>query len=233
MKNYRPKENETILSYMFRIINNPSFIRIPVRKLRKNLKLIDNEADLDTVIIKMNQLLDNYEIIKTTIPGDRKQYVVLRRIVESIEKEPFIPNDNLLKQRKIEFQNPRVVLQVKEYTNPINMDKQLDVKQTQIGLNNALADKEKNLQKLNTDNYDEILNKINKGVLTYKVSKLSKEERYTILIKFYEASDTTHSFNVFKQSYLNFLNDTLLHDNIFNQRLLKFLKNEIKKQDNF
>lgn len=110
------------------------------------------------------------------------------------------------------------------------MDKQLDVKNPQIGLNNALADKEKNLQKFNTENYKEILNKLKKGILTYKVSKLSKEERYTVLVKFYEASETTHSFNVFKQSYLSFLDNTLLQDNIYNRRLIEFLKKEIKKR---
>ena len=212
-----------------RLINRPSFKRISVNQLENNLKMIDKNVDLDTVIAKANRCLVNCELIKTKIPHDRRQYFVLRRIVDSIEKEPFIPNDNLVKQRKIEFQNPNVVLGVREYTKPEHIDQQTNIKQPQIGIHSALVDKEKNIQKLNADNYDEILKKLKNGVLTYKISKLSKAERHTVLVKFYEASETNHSFTVFKQSYLNFLNDTLLQDNIYNRRIIEFLKNEINK----
>lgn len=231
MKNCKPKENETVLSYIFRIINKPSFKRISVKQLENYLKLIDKDVNLDAVIAKTNKHLANCELIRTKIPGDKRQYFVLRRIVDSIEKEPFIPNDNLVKQRKIDFQNPNVVLGVREYTKPEHVDQQPNVKQPQIGIHSALVDKEKNIQKLNVNNYDKILKKLKNGVLTYKISKLSKEERYTVLVKFYEASETNHSFTVFKQSYSNFLYESILQNSIYNRRIFEFLENEIKKND--
>lgn len=228
LKNTRPKENENAISYIIRIISRPNFTRIPVKQLENTLRKLNKDINLDAVISKANKYLTNCELIKTKILGDKKQYYVLRRIVKSIEKDTFIPNDNLVKQRKIEYQNPYVTLQLREYTKPVYVEKKLNAKQPLIGLHNAIVDKEKNLTKLNTENYDEILKKLKKGNLTYNVSKLSKNQRYTVLVKFYETSETSHSFTVFKQYYQNFLYEKKLQNSISNQRILEFLEKEIK-----
>ena len=141
--------------------------------------------------------------------------------------EPFIPNDGLYKTRKIEFRNPHAVPGKKSYGSNIN-DKRPEIKTVGVS---PFCDKDKILRNLNEEieQYPAILSKLNSSNLVYSIKKLSKEERNIVLIKYYESIESKHSYTVFKQSYIDFLERKTLTASVFTERIINFLKNEIKK----
>ena len=142
--------------------------------------------------------------------------------------EPFIPNDNLYKTRKIEFQNPYAVPGKKSY-GPSNIkDKRPKIK---ILVNNILIDKEKILKDHDDEikKYTEILLKINPRNLLHSIEKLSKEERNIVLLKYYETVESNHSFSVFKHYYQEFLEIKKITNSVYTERIIKFLKEESNK----
>ncbi len=143
--------------------------------------------------------------------------------------EPFIPNDGLYKTRKIEFQNPYAVPGKKSYSAPNTKDKRPVIKPVSGSI---FFDKEKILKSLEeeTQKYPEILIKLNPENILHSIKKLSKEERNIVLIKYYEKSNTNHSFTVFKQSYTDFLEQKTLTNSVFTERIVNFLKEELRKQ---
>ena len=142
--------------------------------------------------------------------------------------EPFIPNDGLYKTRKIEFQNPYAVPGKKSY-GPSNIE-DVRPKIKTVGKSRFL-DKDKILKNLNEEieKYPEILSKLNSHNILHSIKKLSKDERNIVLIKYYESIDSKHSFTVFKQSYIDFLERKTLTASVFTERIINFLKDEIKK----
>lgn len=140
--------------------------------------------------------------------------------------EPFIPNDNLYKTRKIEFQNPYAVPGKKSY-GPSNIkDKRPKLKT--IG-KSILIDKEKILKNYYEDirMYSEILLKLNSRNILHSIEKLTKEERNIVLLKYYETVESNHSFSVFKQYYKDFLEIKNLTKSIYTERIVKFIQEEI------
>ena len=142
--------------------------------------------------------------------------------------EPFIPNDNLYKTRKIEFQNPYAVPHLKSY----NFSKQSEkINEIETIQKSVLFDKNKNIE-INQNElkrYPDIIAKLNKSNIIQSVKNLDKEERNIILLKYYEVTDNNHSYNVFKQSYTEFLEQKTLTKSIFIERIINFLKEEVKK----
>ncbi len=140
--------------------------------------------------------------------------------------EPFIPNDNLYKNCKIEFQNPYAVPGKKSYGPSEIKDKRPTIK-TQV--TSALVDKEKILKDLNIEilQYPEILTKLNSSNILHSIEKLTKEERNIVLLKYYESIDSNHSFTVFKQYYQEFLEIKNLTKSIYTDRIIKFINEEI------
>lgn len=143
--------------------------------------------------------------------------------------EPYIPNDSLYKTRKIEFQNPHAVPGKRSYGPSRIEDVRPKIKTVGIS---AFFDKDKILKNLDEEirQYPEILLKLNPHNILYSIKKLTKEERNIILIKYYESIESTHSYTVFKQSYIDFLEQKNLTKSIFTERIIKFLKDEIKKE---
>lgn len=142
--------------------------------------------------------------------------------------EPFIPNDNLYKSRKIEFQNPYAVPGKKAYGPSIIKEKRPTIK-TQA--NNILLDKEKILKDLNEEiiNFPEILAKLNPRNVLHSIEKLTKEERNIVLLKYYETIESNHSFTVFKQYYQEFLEIKNITKSVYTERIINFLQKELKK----
>lgn len=142
--------------------------------------------------------------------------------------EPFIPNDNLYKTRKIEFQNPYAVPGKKSYGPSENNENRPKIK---IQVSSALVDKDKILKDLNEEilKYPEILLKLNSCNIINSIEKLTKEERKIILLKYYETIDSNHSFTVFKQYYQEFLEIKTITNSIYTERIIKFLNKELKR----
>lgn len=142
--------------------------------------------------------------------------------------EPFIPNDNLYKTRKIEFQNPYAVPGKKSYGPSQIKDNRPKIK-TQVS--SALVDKEKILNDLNAEiiKYPEILSKINSRNVIHSIEKLTKEERNIVLLKYYESIESNHSFTVFKQYYQEFLEIKNITKSVYTERIIKFINEELTK----
>ncbi len=142
--------------------------------------------------------------------------------------EPFIPNDNLYKTRKIEFQNPYAVPGKRSYGLSKIKDKRPKIETQE---NSILIDKEKILKDLNEDikKYPAILDKLDSNNFLHSITKLTKEERNIVLMKYYETNESNHSYTVFKQYYQEFLEMKKITNSVYTERIITFLKDELKR----